>query len=199
MLDLLGKRIKKIGTSYPWSVPSNAVLADLASYALVGCVALVFSLWHIRWLHTHIQAIMQKYRSPINTVHRTMKDTSYPAQFKHPKSMPPEMSSWLQHNWSIKPTQPSSPAKHMAPCTLAHFIVPGTCIIASVDTVLKRENILWKGGVPEDDGNRRECNDMGEALAGPVTIYIDQSPFRHIPSTCVTTMMILQATMDLRH
>ena len=44
----LGRRIKMIGTSYTWSIPYNAVLAGLVSYALVGCVALVFSLRHIR-------------------------------------------------------------------------------------------------------------------------------------------------------
>ena len=47
-LDHLSKRIKKIGTSCLWNIPSNAVLVGLVSYALVGCVALVFSLWHIR-------------------------------------------------------------------------------------------------------------------------------------------------------
>ena len=47
-LDHLGKRIKKIGTSYPWSISPNAVLADVVSYALVDCVTLVFSLWCIR-------------------------------------------------------------------------------------------------------------------------------------------------------
>ena len=44
ILDHLSNRIKQIGTSYLWSIPSNAVLAGLVSYALVGCVALVFSL-----------------------------------------------------------------------------------------------------------------------------------------------------------
>ena len=42
-LDHLGKRIKKIGTSYLWSIPSNAVLAGLVLYAIVGCVALLVS------------------------------------------------------------------------------------------------------------------------------------------------------------
>ena len=28
-LDHLDKRIKKMGTSYPWSIPSNAILAGL--------------------------------------------------------------------------------------------------------------------------------------------------------------------------
>ena len=35
-LDDLDKRMKKIGTSYSWNVPSNAVLVGLVSYALVG-------------------------------------------------------------------------------------------------------------------------------------------------------------------
>ena len=54
----------------------------------------------------------------------------------------------------------------------------------------ERENILRKGGVPEEDGNGRECNDVGEAIAGPSTMNIDQSPPRHIPTTSVTAMMI---------
>ena len=53
-LDHLSKRIKKMGTSYPWSTSSNAVLVGLVSYALVGCVALVFSLWCIRQLCAQI-------------------------------------------------------------------------------------------------------------------------------------------------
>ena len=44
-LDHLGKKIKNIRTSYPWSIPPNAILISLVSYALVYCVALVFSLW----------------------------------------------------------------------------------------------------------------------------------------------------------
>ena len=87
-LDHLSKRIKKIGTSYLWSIPPNAVLRGLVSYALLGYVALVFSLWHIRWLHRYIQAIMQKHRLPMSTAERTMKDMSFPAQFRPPKSMP---------------------------------------------------------------------------------------------------------------
>ena len=47
-LNHLSKQIKKIGTSYLWSIPLNALLIGLESYTLVGCVALVFSLWYIR-------------------------------------------------------------------------------------------------------------------------------------------------------
>ena len=35
-INHLGKRIKKIGTSYLWSIPSSAILIDLVLYALVG-------------------------------------------------------------------------------------------------------------------------------------------------------------------
>ena len=47
-LDHLGKRIKKFGTSYLWSISHNAILIGLVSYALVGCVNLVFCLSYIR-------------------------------------------------------------------------------------------------------------------------------------------------------
>ena len=47
-IDHLGKRIKKIGTGYSWSIPSNALFAGLESDALVGCLTSLFSLWHIR-------------------------------------------------------------------------------------------------------------------------------------------------------
>ena len=40
----LGKQIKKIGISYPWSLSPGAILIGLVSYALVGSVALLFSL-----------------------------------------------------------------------------------------------------------------------------------------------------------
>ena len=65
--------------------------------------------------------------------------------------------------------------------------------------MLERENILRKGGVLEEEGNMRKCNDMGEAIAGPSTMNIDQSPPKHSPTTSVTAMMICPATMDLEH
>ena len=50
-LMALNHLIKKIGTSLSMEHTPNAILIGLVSYALVGCVALVFSLWHIRGLH----------------------------------------------------------------------------------------------------------------------------------------------------
>ena len=64
------------------------------------------------------------------------------------------MSTQLQHNQSINPTQSSSPTRHMAPCTLTDLIVPETCIPTGVDIAPERENILRKGIFPEEDGNR---------------------------------------------
>ena len=55
--------------------------------------------------------------------------------------------------------------------------------------VPERQNVIRKCGVPED-GNRREHSNVGEAIASPSTMDIDQSPPRHIPTTGVTTMMI---------
>ena len=42
-LNELIKQIRKIGNDYPWSVPSNTVVAGLVACALLGCVALNFS------------------------------------------------------------------------------------------------------------------------------------------------------------
>ena len=38
----------------------------------------------------------------------------------------------------------------------------------------KSENLLRKGSVQEDDGNRGECNEVGEAIAGPSSMDMDQ-------------------------
>ena len=62
-LNYLGKTIKRIRTRYTQSLPPNAISVGLVLYALVGCVALVFSLWCIRGLHTCIQAITLKHGS----------------------------------------------------------------------------------------------------------------------------------------
>ena len=88
-LGHLSKRIKKIGTRYLWSPSPSAILAGLVSYALVGCMALVFSLWHIKQLHTHIQVITLKCGLPMNTLHKTLQDTSFQALSRHPNSVPP--------------------------------------------------------------------------------------------------------------
>ena len=91
----------------------------------------------------------------------------------------------------------ASPARHMAPCTLADLIVSETYILTSADIAPEKENILRKGVVPKEDGNRREHNDVKEAIAGSSTMNTDKYPPRHIPTTGVTAMMIQQATMDL--
>ena len=59
-LNLLSKIISNIGTEYPWSVPPNAFLAGLVAHILLGCVALIFSLWHIRQLHSQIEMVIPK-------------------------------------------------------------------------------------------------------------------------------------------
>ena len=65
--------------------------------------------------------------------------------------------------------------------------------------MLKRENVLRKGGVPEEGGNMKKCNDVGDAVVGPPTMNIDQYPPRHIHTTSVTAMMIQWATMNMEH
>ena len=78
----------------------------------------------------------------------------------------------------------------MAPCTLTDLIVPQICILTSVDMPPESKNLLKKGSIPEENGNKRECNKVGEAIPGPSSMDITQSPSRHIPTTSVTTMMI---------
>ena len=87
-LNHLDKRIKKNLDQLSMEHTPNAVLIGLVSYALVGCVALVFCLWHIRQLHMHIQTIVLKHGLPMDTACRIMKDTSFPSQFRPPKYMP---------------------------------------------------------------------------------------------------------------
>ena len=77
----------------------------------------------------------------------------------------------------------------MAPCTLTDLIAPGTCILASVGITSESENVLRKGHVP-DDGNRGECNEVGEAIVGPSSMDMNASPSRHIPTTGVAAMII---------
>ena len=52
------------------------------------------------------------------------------------------------------------------------------------------KNFLRKGGIPKEAGNRREYNKVGEAIAGPSSMDIDQSLSRYIPTTGVIAMMI---------
>ena len=78
----------------------------------------------------------------------------------------------------------------MAPYTLTNLIAPGTHILTNVEITPESENLLKKGGIPEEDGNRREYNKEGEVIAGPSSIDMDQAPSRHIPTTSVTAMMI---------
>ena len=77
----------------------------------------------------------------------------------------------------------------MAPFTLAYLIVPGTCILTHVDIVPERENILRKGCVLLEGGNSREHNKVEEPIA-ELSMDLHESPFRHIPTTNVTAMMI---------
>ena len=51
-LYYLSKRRTKIGIDNPWSIPPIVVLPGLVAYALLGCVALMSSLCHIRQLES---------------------------------------------------------------------------------------------------------------------------------------------------
>ena len=78
----------------------------------------------------------------------------------------------------------------MTPCNLTIPIGPGSHILASVGIMPESESLLWKGGVPEDDGNRGEHNEVGEAMVGSSSMDMDPSPSRYIPTTSVAAMMI---------
>ena len=112
---------------------------------------------------------------------------------------PIEMSSCLQHNWSINLTQLGSPARQPTPYTPTDLIAPGTQILSSTDIMPESETILRKGNIPEEGGNRGDHNKVGESIAGPSFMDMNPSQSRHIPTTDVTAMMIQQATMDLEH
>ena len=131
---------------------SQCCVSRLGIICLMGYVAIVFSLWHVRQLHTHIQWIMQKAGSLMNTVCRALKDTSFPTQFRYSKSMSPQNVLSTAALLSFQ----AYPAKYMAPCTLTDLIVPETHILTNVDIALERENFLRMGGVPEEAGNREK-------------------------------------------
>ena len=78
----------------------------------------------------------------------------------------------------------------MAHWTMTSLIVPGTCIITSVDIMPERENVLRNRHAQEEDGNMREWNNVGEAIAAPSTMDIEQSPSSYVPTTSITAMMI---------
>ena len=78
----------------------------------------------------------------------------------------------------------------MAPCILTDLIVPGTHILTSANISPESDNLIRKGGITEEDGNRRKCNEVGEAIVGPSSMDMDQSASRYIPTTSVTAMMI---------
>ena len=54
----------------------------------------------------------------------------------------------------------------------------------------QNDSFLRKGGIPEEDGNRRECNEVEEAIVGPSSMDMYQSPSRHLPTISVAAMMI---------
>ena len=75
-------------------------------------------------------------------------------------------------------------------CTLINLIQPGTCILVSPVITLESETLLRNGSVPENDGNRGECNEVGEAISGLSPMDMNPSPSRHFPITGVTGMII---------
>ena len=100
------------------------------------------------------------------------------------------MSSQLHCNQSVKLTQPSSPVSPTVPCTLTDLITPRTHILANVGITPENETILRKSNVPENDGSRREHDEVGEEMVSPSSMNMNPSPSRHIPTTGVTAMMI---------
>ena len=61
------------------------------------------------------------------------------------------------------------------------------------------ETLLRKSNVPENDAYKGEHNEVGEAIVGPSSVDMNPTPCKHIPTTSVTAMMILWATMDQKY
>ena len=85
----------------------------------------------------------------------------------------------------------------MAPYTLTDLIAPGTHIQAITDIKLERESLLNRDGVPENDDNRRKCDEVEEPLVSSSSMDMDPSPSRCVPTTDTTAMMMQQAARDL--
>ena len=73
---------------------------------------------------------------------------------------------------------------------MTDLITPRTHILANVGITPENETILWKSNVPENDGSRREYDEVGEDMVNPSPMDMNPSPSRHIPTTSVTAMMI---------
>ena len=132
-----------------------------------------------------------KHGLPRDTACRIRKNTSFPTQFKPPEAIPLlEMSSQLQHNQPAKQAQPSCPTMPMAPCTLTDLIAPRTHILAGTSITPEKESLLNRGGVPENDDNRRKCGMVEEPLISSSSLDMDPSLSRCISTTNVTAMMI---------
>ena len=78
----------------------------------------------------------------------------------------------------------------MAPSTLTDLVEPGTCILTRAGITLESEPLLRKSNVPDNDGNGKECDEVGEAIVGPSSMDMNPYPARHVPTTSVTAMMI---------
>ena len=82
---------------------------------------------------------------------------------------------------------------------MTDHIASGKCILTNVGITLENKTLLRKSNVPEDDGNREECNEIEEAIMDPSSMDMNSSPWRHVSTNGVTAMMTQQATMDLKH
>ena len=71
----------------------------------------------------------------------------------------------------------------MAPYTLTDHIAPRTHILASTSITLERESGLNRGGVPENDDNRRKHDEVEEPLVSSTSMDMEPSPSRHVTTT----------------
>ena len=81
-LNHLNKLIRKIGTDYSWSLFPNGVLAGLVECPLLGCVALIFSLWLIMQLHSCVKWFYPN----INHPHMLIEQNQRGQHSKSPKT-----------------------------------------------------------------------------------------------------------------
>ena len=69
---------------------------------------------------------------------------------------------------------------------MTDHIASGKCILTNVGITLENKTLLRKSNVPEDDGNREECNEIEEAIMDPSSMDMNSSPWRHVSTNGVT-------------
>ena len=76
-LNHLSKKVRKIGSDCPWGVPPDAILAGLVACALLCCMALLFSLWHIRHICSCVGMVLSNINHPHMLIQQNPKGQHY--------------------------------------------------------------------------------------------------------------------------